>query len=888
MLDLRMMTESLAAETVPGLYSSVNARPLGDAHAGLHAGAGTDFIAVLWLRAGEIQAAPILRWILFVVVTACAAGMTIEVVRRRIAYIRLGAPAIFERHRPSGKERSFGREVFGQRKLLKDIRSGIMHVIYFYGFMVLQFGALDLIWKGLSEGEPLPLPYYGYFAWFQEITACLVLLAVLYGAFRRYGEKLPRLKRGWKASLVLWFIGGLMLTVLFSGAFERVAKSGGESASANAPPAEERMALVSAPPAEERMVLVNATQSDAGMSLVNAVQSDAGMAPVDATQAAQDAASMQAALTGAGLASANTAHSLSDDATHAQQISGELLSARYAPVSAGIAHLLLRAGVEENGKLARAGFELFWWLHLLILLSFMLYVPQSKHFHLLVAPVNLWYRRNAPRGRLSPLNLEDEEAESFGAGKIEHFSQKQLVDLYACVECGRCTNVCPAASTGKLLSPMHLMIKLRDHLTEKGAAITSKSPWLPSAFWQTGERGNHAHAMGALLPAWSGSGGELTAGGKALRTNITPTMEAQGSTWMKREEADPRELELIGDVMSEEELWACTTCRNCEEQCPVGNEHVDKIIDMRRHLVLMQGKLPTDGQRALQNIERQGNPWGLPRAERAAWIDECERRTGVRVDTMQERRRSGKLPAILLWAGSMGAYDTRSRRVLFDLVRLMRHAGLDFAALGPEERSSGDTARRIGNELLFQELCKDNIALLQKYEVRHIVTACPHTFNTLKNEYPDFGLDAAVRVEHHTELLARLVRDGRLQPRNTIDERVTIHDSCYLGRYNDSYEAPRALLRSIPGITVQEMERSGSNGMCCGAGGGLMWLEERSGARVNYARTAQALEVKPSVISSACPYCLTMMEDGLKGLAADDKVIARDVAELLAESVLDD
>lgn len=727
------------------------------------------------------------RWALFAAVVLIAVSMFAMVVQRRILYMRLGVPAVFARYQRKLKSKSsFSAQVLGHRKLLNDVRSGIMHLVYFYGFIVLQFGAADLIWKGLNDGAPLPLPYYSWFSLTQEMTVTLVFAAVLYGAFRRYGERLPRLKRGWKPSLVMWFIGSLMLTILFSLAFERLAAA------------------------------------------------------------------------------------KADPAVH-------LVEAGYAPVSVLLVQLLQSAGIRPESAAAHAGFELFWWLHLLVLLSFLVYVPQSKHFHLLTAPVNLWFRRSTPPGRLTPLNLEDEEAETFGAGKVEHFTQKQMLDLYACVECGRCTNVCPAASTGKLLSPMHLIVKLRDHLTEKGAAITSKSPWLPASLWQSKANGPNAHVMGGVIPAWEASSDGIT--------NIEPTMAAQAGAWSIKEGVKPEEVELIGEVLTEEELWACTTCRNCEEQCPVGNEHVDKIIDMRRYLVLMEGRLPSDGQRALQNIERQSNPWGLPRAERAAWISECESRTGIRVSTMQELRQQGKKADVLLWAGSMGAYDMRSRRVLYDVVRLLNHAGVSFATLGLEEKSSGDTARRIGNELLFQELCRENIETINKYEIAHIVTACPHTYNTLKNEYPDFGLRQDILVEHHTELLARLLADGSLKPLHTIDERVTVHDSCYLGRYNDTYEAPRSLLRAIPGVTIEEMERSRSNGMCCGAGGGLMWMEEHSGTRVNHARTAQALEVKPSVISSACPYCLTMLEDGLKALSAEEKVIARDVAELLAESV---
>jgi len=385
--------------------------------------------------------------------------------------------------------------------------------------------------------------------------------------------------------------------------------------------------------------------------------------------------------------------------------------------------------------------------------------------------------------------------------------------------------------------------------------------------------------MGAVMPAWEG-------GFQGSVTSIKPTMAAQAQAWTVRAEALAEEVQLVGEVMTEEELWACTTCRNCEEMCPVGNEHVDKIIDMRRYLVLMEGKLPTDGQRALQNIERQSNPWGLPRAERAAWIEECEIRTGVRVKTMQEMKKLGLKPELLLWAGSMGAYDTRSRQVLYDVVRLLDHAEISFATLGAEEKSSGDTARRIGNELLFQELCRENVETMQKYAVSSIVTVCPHTYNTFKNEYVDFGLSPDVRIEHHTELLARLLKEGRLRPKYAVEERITFHDSCYLGRYNGVYEAPRDVLRAIPGVQLKEMARSRENGMCCGAGGGLMWMEEKSGIRVNQARVEQALEVQPSVIGSACPYCLTMMEDGLKSLEADNVISARDVAELLALSVL--
>lgn len=788
------------------------------------------------------------RWLLFALMTAAALWMFALAVLHRIGYIRLGqskpkrevpssistpssvstppsvsAPTSIplktlhsssksspapQRKRyataavqsaEAQKQWEWATEVFGHSRLLKDLRSGLLHLVLFYGFIVLQLGAADIIWKGLS-GASLPLPAYGVFTAIQEWTVTLILLAVIYGAYRRYMERISRLKRGWKPAIVLWFIGGLMATIVMTQAFD-------------------------------------------------------------------------------------TIHEWLDSG-------GEPSYTASAPLSSAAAWMLHQWGVTSTA--AAWGYEIFWWLHYVVLLAFLVYVPQSKHFHIFAAPVNLWLRRRAPVGKLEPLDLEDENAETFGVGAIEQFSQKQLIDLYACVECGRCTNVCPASNTGKLLSPMHLIMKLRDHLTEKGAAITSRSPWVPSlngirggasegAYAMNGSyAAKGAHVMGGTIPVWINEGAER-------RISIEPTMAAQQQAWAFHEKNNVSEVQLIGDVMTESELWSCTTCRSCEEQCPVGNEHVDKIIDMRRYLVLMEGRLPSEGQRALQNIERQGNPWGLPRAERAGWLSAFESlyADNPPVRSVRDMTLADDRPELLLWAGTMGSYDERSRRVLFALVRLLQHAGVPFAVLGNEERNSGDAARRMGNELLFQTLCRDNIAILKKYGIRRIVTICPHTYHAFKNEYADFGGGYEFTVEHHTMLLDRLVADGSLRPVHRVKERVVYHDSCYLGRYNGEYDAPRRLLQAIPGVLLLEMERSRQNGMCCGAGGGLMWMEERSGVRVNEARAAQALAVNPTIIGSACPYCLTMMEDGVKQLAANANVVrARDIAELLANSVL--
>ncbi len=711
-------------------------------------------------------------------ISGAAVYFFMTAVRRRIANIRLGTAVEFV-HRGGFKKKRTGfvQEVLGHRRLMNDLKSGLMHALFFYGFIMLQFGALDLIWKRLSGGKSIPYPLYPYFSLIQEITVALILLTVCYAAYRRYGEKLERLKRGKKPSIVLWLIGSLMATVYLTLAFEHLVYS-------------------------------------------------------------------------------NTSYS----------------ATQFAPFSSLLADGFIAIGIQSGSLAASAGLEVVWWLHLLLLLIFLVYVPQSKHFHLLTAPVNIWFRRGEEAKKLTPLDLENEAAEQFGVGAIEHFNQKQLLDLYACVECGRCTNMCPASNTGKMLSPMHLLTKLRDHLTDKGEALTSKSPWIPMGLLGKGTEG--AYTVGAVIPS------DLEAGG------IAATMQMQEAGWSRQSGLSAEEIALIGNVITEEELWSCTTCRNCEEQCPAGNEHVDKIIDMRRHLVLMEGKLPSEGQRALSNIERQGNPWGLPRTDRAEWMEECLKQTGIRIRTVKEMSVIGEKPEIVLWAGSMGAYDSRSRKVLYSLVQLLDAAGLSFATLGNEERSSGDTARRMGNELLFQELCDDNINTINKYGIRHIVTACPHTYHIFKNEYPDFGLSPEIVLEHHSELLATLIADGKLQATGEVQETVTIHDSCYMGRYNDSYDAPRTILKAIPGLVVKEMERSGSNAMCCGAGGGMMWMEETAGTRINYARTRQALDVSPSIIGSSCPYCLTMMEDGLKALQEEEgRTAAKDIAELLAASV---
>jgi Fe-S oxidoreductase len=385
------------------------------------------------------------------------------------------------------------------------------------------------------------------------------------------------------------------------------------------------------------------------------------------------------------------------------------------------------------------------------------------------------------------------------------------------------------------------------------------------------------------MPAFSFNGTEANQLALSSASAVGPHTDMSSRT---KEEAITSEKEhlanfeystdLIGEVITEEEIWACTTCRNCEDQCPVMNEHVDKIIDMRRYLVLTKGKVAPEAQRTFTNIERQSNPWGINRNERINWRTERE---DIHVPTVKEVDEFD----ILWFVGSMGSFDNRNKKVAQSFAKLMNEAGVKFAILGNEEKNSGDTARRMGNEFLFQQLCQENIETLQKYNVKKMVTACPHTYNTLKNEYPEFGLEA--EVLHHTELLSQLLHDGRLKPTKEVKERITYHDSCYLGRYNQIYELPRQILQAIPGVEIVEMERNREDGMCCGAGGGMMWLEETEGKRVNIARAEQALAVNPTMISSGCPFCLTMMGDGTKALELEEKTSTKDIAEILESSI---
>lgn len=677
-------------------------------------------------------------------VTGYAFYLFFQIVYSRYLFVKLGKKPEFELNL---KERLNSVLVngFGQRKLFKDKKSGLMHFILFYGFFIIQIGLIEIIIKGFIIGYEFPLgAMHKYFSLMQEWTTFLMLCGILYALYRRYGEKLKRLqlRRDIKAAVVYIALTTLTLSILFTLGFETV-------------------------------------------------------------------------------------------------MLGHEPDFVYAPFSGVVAAVFSGLGKTAGTVL----FFVFWWIHLLTVLSFMVFVPQSKQAHELFALFNLFFKKVGPVGKLRKIDFEDEEVEEFGVGKIEDFTQQQLIDLYACAECGRCTNMCPASGTGKSLSPMELILKMRNHLTDKGASITSRTPWMP-VFAFKDARANQLALQG----------------GMGANSEVAAAIEMPN---------------LIGDVITEDELWACTTCRNCEDQCPVMNEHVDKIVDMRRFLVMTQGEMPAEASRYFHNIERQGNPWGTNRNERIKWREGME----DIIKTVDENPEFD----VLFWVGSMGSYDMRSQRIARSFARLMDKAGVKFAILGNEEKNSGDTARRLGNEYLFQELCTQNIETFQTYGVRKIVTTDPHAFNTFKNEYPEFGLEA--EVVHHTQLLADLLKEGKLKPTKKVEEKVVYHDSCYIGRYNDIYGSPRDILRAIPGINLLEMERNRENALCCGAGGGRMWMEEREGTRVNIARTEMALQVNPTVIGSNCPYCLTMLSDGTKAKEVEEQVQTLDIAEIIEKSV---
>ncbi|MEZ4389466.1 MAG: (Fe-S)-binding protein [Polyangiales bacterium] len=499
---------------------------------------------------------------------------------------------------------------------------------------------------------------------------------------------------------------------------------------------------------------------------------------------------------------------------------------------------LVIAAVTTNADTAHAIGAVGFWTHVALVFLFLNYLPYGKHFHVITSLPNVVLRDLDPPGRLKPvaassdalmeqlgaaMELPDFTAAPIGVGQLAHFSWKSLLDFYTCTECGRCSDNCPAHRTGKLLSPKHLTIDLRDAVYAKQDEVFERNGF------------------------------------------NTP-----------EDAPAPLAVGVVPEVIHPDVIWACTTCRACEEQCPVMITYVDKIVDMRRNLVMLRGEFPAELQKTFSALETNGNPWNITRMERAEWSD------GLDVPLMSDKPDA----EVLYWVGCAASYDDRAKKIARATVKILREANIDFAILGSEETCTGDPARRAGNEHLFMMLAEQNAATLNTYKPRKILTTCPHCFNALANEYPDFG--AKFEVVHHTDYLLGLLTEGKIKATKGVKAKIAYHDSCYLGRYNGVYEQPREVLKRIPGVELVEAEWNREKGLCCGAGGAQMWMEEQHSAeRVNNRRTLQLVNTGASVIASGCPFCQTMLTDGLKNMEDTLKspVEQLDVAELLERAV---
>ncbi|MFZ4583771.1 MAG: heterodisulfide reductase-related iron-sulfur binding cluster [Acidimicrobiia bacterium] len=463
-----------------------------------------------------------------------------------------------------------------------------------------------------------------------------------------------------------------------------------------------------------------------------------------------------------------------------------------------------------------------WGLHFLAFVLFLVILPTTKLRHMITSPMNMYWRdRERPKGAMRPMpNLMETELDTFGAATVEDFTWKQLFDTDACTICGRCTAQCPAHATGKPLDPREIVLKVGEVMAATGDPVVSPP----------------------------------------VGTDRDITVTADN----------------VFERITAEEIWSCTSCKACDEICPVNIEILDKILDMRRYLSLMESNFPSELGNAYRAMENQGNPWGMNQGERADWAE------GLDVKVVDPGEPFSA--EYLYWVGCAGSFDDKNKKVTQAMAKLLRRAGIEVAILGPSEMCTGDSARRSGNEYLFQMLAMPNIEMLDGMGVKKIITQCPHCFNTLKNEYPQLG--GNYEVIHHSQLLEQLVEAGRLNVAGaTLEERVTYHDSCYLGRHNDVYLAPRKVVGSLAGIDLVEMPRNGTTAMCCGAGGGRFFMDEQTGKNVNIERAEQALATGASRVAVACPFCYVMLDDGVKAKGKGDDVKVQDISEVLLEAI---
>lgn len=487
------------------------------------------------------------------------------------------------------------------------------------------------------------------------------------------------------------------------------------------------------------------------------------------------------------------------------------------PISSAIARLLAGSGIANDTMISISHFA--WWLHYILIIGFMVYIPQSKHLHVLASAFNVLFRPLGPKVVLEPLPLEafeDEGSGEFGVSKIQDLKWKDILDLYACAKCGRCHVNCPAQVSGKTLSPREVLRHMKDHLLEIGPGLLA---------------------------------------GKTEELSETPGKN------------------LIGDVVTEDEIWACTTCGACQEVCPVDIEHIRKLIELRQNLVLAQNKMPESAQLMLRNMQTRGNPWAGAQSLRLRgdWTNDMDLKILGEFE--------GEVNT-LLWVGCTGALIERNVEATLSLIRVLKAAGVNFAVLGEAETCCGDPARRAGYEFQFQILAEENIEVLKNYNIKEIITSCPHCFNTLKNEYPNYGAD--FKVVHYAEYLIDLVRQGNLKFNNELNALLTYHDPCYLSRYNGVYAEQRSIIQNIPKAKLQEMERSEKTTFCCGGGGGHMWIEEQHGTtKINLVRMEEIIRTGADMVVTSCPYCLQMLEEGIDQKGVKDSMKAKDLAEIV-------
>ncbi len=693
---------------------------------------------------------------------------------------------------------------FYQKKMRYYLTAGLAHNLIFFGFVVLLLNTLILWGRGFYPGfefwifgpDPVAgIPLGHIYEFIKELFLMLVLVGVAVFVYYRVIKPQKRMALGWEGLAILGIIAAMMLgDMLYVGASTVLGmKHAAACGVAGAPDWCTRAATLLAPFGKPEEHIAWQAWPTPGSSLF--------------------AVALQGAAPGALIA---------------------------------LAHL---------------GF----WSHASLVLIFLNILPYSKHFHIITVMPNVFLSDQSPPGRLRPIATSTEAlmamvekatenddmlAAPIGYARIEHFTWKDVLDFYTCTECGRCSDNCPAYTTGKILSPKHLTLDLRDHLYARQDEFLQLGDKLPRT------------TLAELAPKEGAEGEEASA-----------SDEASGEK--KPDGVDYKPIDLVPNVIHPDVLWACTTCRACEEQCPVLITYVDKIVQMRRNLATIKGEFPAELNKPFEGMETNGNPWNLSRMDRANWAE------GLEVPTFTDNPKA----EVLYWVGCAASYDDRAKKIARATASLLKQAGIDFAILGEEETCTGDPARRAGNEFLFATLAETNIATLNGYKeqggAKTILTTCPHCFNTLKNEYPDFG--GNYEVVHHTDFLMGLVAARKLAPKNPVKARVAYHDSCYLGRYNQIYDSPREILRSIPGVELVEVDYWKKNkGLCCGAGGAQMFMEEQNKDCVNVKRTLQLLDTGAKTIASACPFCMTMLTDGLKAQSKEDEVKNMDVVEMLA------